>query len=218
MIQIANVLSAPECDAIVEALRPDAYWISGAKTAGGQARQAKYNLQADHQQPAVRGALKKIEKTVLAHRVVKAYAQPDRLIRPMINRFDPGMAYGAHVDAPLIDGQLTDLSFTLFLKGPQTHGGGALIIQNDGSEDLIKLEKGHLVLYSAAHIHRVGEVTEGSRIAAVGWIKSRIASPDLRAALFEMEQVIAALESPESADARLKLTNARNRLIRLFAR
>ncbi|MEL6790974.1 MAG: Fe2+-dependent dioxygenase [Pseudomonadota bacterium] len=218
MIQIANVLPEPDCDAITDALGVEDCWISGESTAGGQARQVKHNLQADLNTAPVRGVIEKIVKAISTNTIVKAYAQPKQIVRPMINRFDREMAYGNHVDAAFIDGQPTDLSFTLFLTDPDTYEGGDLIIQNDGSEDVIKLAKGHLVLYSAAHVHEVTMVTKGCRIAAVGWITSRIASAEARAALFDIEQVLAAMDRMEDRAAWLKLTNARNRLLRLFSR
>ena len=57
----------------------------------------------------------------------RAAANPKQLVKVMLSRYKPGMAYGTHVDNALMGGIRTDLSFTLFLKEPDTYEGGALV-------------------------------------------------------------------------------------------
>ncbi len=217
ILQIANVLTSHEVAAVRAAITDAALWVDGAATAKGRARAVKNNEQAAAEMPPVRGALAKIGEAVLANATVAAGAQPAALARVMLSRYGPGMSYGAHVDAAYIDGVRTDVSFTLFLNEPGDYDGGALVIDSAGAEDAIKLAAGALVLYPATSVHRVEPVTRGQRLAAVGWIKSRVRQADHRAILFELETVIADLDAAGApGPARDRLANVRNNLLRTF--
>lgn len=217
LLQIANILTPAECDAIRDALAPEDLWRDGKATAKGAARAAKHNLQADPSLPAVRGVLAKIEKAILSNPVFKAAAQPDRLARLIINKYATGMFYGDHTDAPYIDGVRCDLSFTLFLTDPGDYRGGALAIDNAGREDAIRGPLGCAVLYPSSSVHRVEPIEGGARLACVGWVRSRVKSADRRAILFDLETAIAdlkKLDAPQSL--RTRLANVRNNLLRTF--
>ena len=213
LLQIANILNDADCTAICAALDDEALWRDGAVTASGAARQAKNNVQADPDAPSVRGSLAKIESALRAHDVFAAAAQPVAFARLLVSRYSPGMSYSDHVDAAYINGVRADLSFTLFLNDPTDYDGGALCIENAGHTDEVKLPAGSVVLYPSTTIHRVEAVDRGIRIAAVGWIKSRVQSADARAVLFDLERAIA--DAP-NGPMRLRLNNIRNNLLRLF--
>lgn len=213
LLQITDILNNAECAAICDALSDDALWRDGAITAGGAARQAKNNVQADPGAAPVRGAIAKIESALRDNAVIAAAAQPATFARLLISRYGPGMAYGDHVDAAYIDGVRADLSFTLFLNDPGDYDGGALCIESAGHTDEVKLPAGSVVLYPSTTIHRVGAVESGVRIAAVGWIKSRVQSTEARAVLFDLETAIA--DTPDGP-LRLRLNTIRNNLLRIF--
>lgn len=217
ILQISDVLDAAHVAAIVEALSPPALWRDGAETALGRAKAVKRNLQADPGDPAVRGAAEVVSRAVLAQPLIEAAAQPASIARLLFSRSGPGMGYGAHVDAPYMDGVRTDLSFTLFLSPPETYEGGELVIDGPGAEDEIKLPAGGLVLYPSTFLHRVATVRAGERLAAVGWIRSRVAREDVRAVLFELDRVAALLQAGDpDQKAADRLQNARNNLLRAF--
>ena len=213
LLQIADILTHAECAAICDAISDETLWRDGAVTAGGAARQAKNNVQADPAAAPVRGAIAKIESTLRSHSVIAAAAQPASFARILISRYSPGMSYGDHVDAAYIEGVRADLSFTLFLNDPGDYDGGALCIENAGHTDDVKLPAGSMVLYPSTTIHRVAAVERGVRIAAVGWIKSRVQSAEARAVVFELDTAIA--DTPEGP-LRLRLNNIRNNLLRIF--
>lgn len=217
LLQIADILTPAEVSAIRDTLAGDALWRDGAATAKGRARAAKNNQQAATESRAVRGVIEKVQKSLRSDPVFKAAAQPAAFARIMISRYGAGMAYGDHVDAPYIEGQRTDLSFTLFLSDPDAYEGGELVIQSAGAEDSIKLPAGALVLYPATNVHRVAPVLSGERIAAVGWVRSRIRSAEHRALVFELESAIAEL-AHVTLDGRIRdrLSNLRNNLLRAF--
>ncbi len=217
LLQIEGILGQPECDAIRHAVENDDLWRDGRDTAKGGARSVKSNIQADAAAPAVKGAISKIIDTLRAHEVFQAAAHPSEMIRPTLNRYDAGMSYGDHVDAPYIHNQRTDLSFTVFLTDPDAYGGGELVIDNAGHEDRIKGPIGSVVLYPSTAVHRVEELTSGARICCIGWVKSRIRSAEKRELVFEMESVLADLRvcgAPLAVYNRL--LNLRNNLLRMF--
>jgi PKHD-type hydroxylase len=216
ILQIAGVLDEGALAAIRESLAAPGLWIDGRATAKGRAREAKANEQAAPTD-ASKAALSLIERALLAHPIFQSAAQPAALARLMLNRYGEGMEYGAHVDAPYIDGVRTDLSFTLFLSDPAAYDGGALIIDSAGAEDAIKPPAGTLALYPSTFVHRVERVTRGTRLAAVGWVKSRLRSAEHRAMAFELDRIgadLATLGAP--ADLRDRLQNLRNNFLRAF--
>ena len=215
LLQIPDVLTPAGLTAIQDALSDPTVWRDGAETAAGRARDVKRNLQASDG-AGVKGALAYVEKAVGGHAVVKAAAQPDRFARILFNRYDAGMKYGDHVDAAYIDGVRTDLSFTLFLSDPDSYDGGALVIDSAGAEDRVRLPAGALVLYPSTSVHRIEPVTRGTRLAAVGWIRSCVRDPQARAVLFELERLQTNLAAGPSGDALDRLANVRNNLLRIF--
>ena len=130
----------------------------------------KKNLQAraEVSAPIVRAIHEKLN----ANKIFLAAVQPKRITGTMINRYDQGMFYGKHNDAPEMNGIRTDFSFTLFLSPPEDYDGGELVIYADCEASKIKLPAGKMVLYPTRFVHEVTEVTRGTRIAAVGWVES----------------------------------------------
>lgn len=217
LLQIADILSREECVAIIEALSNSRFWRDGKSTAKGRAREVKSNLQADAAAAEVKGAIKKIEMALRANPVFCAASQPAQFARIILNRYGPGMGYGAHVDAPFIEGVRSDLSFTVFLSDPADYEGGALIIDNAGHEDEIRGGAGSVVLYPSTAVHRVDEVATGERFACIGWVKSRIRSGDHRSILFDLETAIAELQNTSAPkELRDRMANVRNNLLRTF--
>lgn len=217
LFQIARILKPTECKAIAEALSDDHLWLDGKATAMGAARLAKQNLQADPKTTVVKGVLAKVEKALCANAVFKAAAQPARFGRLMINRYETGMSYGDHVDAPYINDIRSDLSFTVFLSDPDTYDEGALIIEGAGQQTAIRGPLGSAVLYPSTAVHRVEAVTHGERLACVGWVRSRVKASDHRAILYDLETVIADLNQLDTpVGIRNRLNNVRNNLLRNF--
>lgn len=214
ILQISDVLDTPKIAAVLETAAADGFWSDGRDTAEGRAKSVKNNLQALASGPA-KGVLEMLARTVLDNELIKSAARPAALVRMMLSRYGEGMEYGAHVDAAYIDGNRTDLSFTLFLNEPAEYEGGELIIDSAGAEDIVKLPAGSLVLYPSTSVHRVARVTRGVRTACVGWIKSRVRSAEDRAMLFELDRIgadLAACGAPSGIGDRL--ANIRNNLLR----
>ena len=215
---IDNVLDVHALNSIVEVLQDDQLFEDGGKTAGGAARAVKHNQQARPVVDAVRGARTLVEDALMAHSDFKSAAIPAKIVRLTFNRYVAGMQYGAHVDDAFINGVRTDLSFTLFLSAPDAYEGGELVVQRHDGDEQVKLPKGSLYLYPSHSLHYVAPVEDGVRLAAVGWVKSRVRAEEHRAILFDLHQALRQLPSGAEAQAiRLKLLRARNSLLRLWA-
>lgn len=186
-------------------------WRAGSETAGWLARTVKHNQQA-LLEPSVREALR---IRILEHPVVRSAALPAQGSLPLCSRYESGMAYGSHSDDAQIGGVRTDLAYTLFLSDPTHYSGGELVLEDLLGDQALKLPAGSLLLYDCGVPHRVAPVTQGVRLAAVGWIQSRVADAALRADLFELERVRQMLrDQPAATDALQGLSLVYNRLLR----
>lgn len=215
IFQIANILSEAELGALCELLSQEHLFEDGRRTAGWRARQRKSNLQAASDSPLANGALRKIETALRKNEVFQAAARPRSIAKILLSRYEPGMAYGEHVDDAVIAGQRTDLSFTLFLSDPESYGGGELVIERAEGERAFKPPAGQLVLYPTTMLHRVEPVTGGLRLAAVGWVRSLVREDAQREALFDLDQVARLLREGSDPERAMDLVlKTRNNLLR----
>jgi PKHD-type hydroxylase len=185
ILAVADVLSAADVAALRDGLAAAAF-IPGADTAGWSARLVKGNLQASDA-PEVEAMRALVQQRLMAHPVLALATRPKTILGPLFARYQPGHAYGAHVDNALIGGVRTDLSFTLFLSDPQSYDGGELVIDTPSGEEAFKLASGSVVTYPATTLHRVQPVSGGERLAAAGWIRSHLRDAAQRELLFDLE-------------------------------
>lgn len=216
MLTLQGVLAPEDVVRVVEGLAT-APFRDGRKTAGGDAKKVKSNLQADGSDEKVAALADFVKKAIERHPVFAAYARPARWSKLMFNRYGPGQAYGAHVDDPMMGADAerlrTDLSFTLFLSDPAAYEGGGLIIDGLDGEREARLAAGDMILYPTGELHRVEPVTRGERLACVGWIQSLIRRQDQREILFDLARVRAAMGPGEP---RLTLDKSVANLVRLW--
>jgi PKHD-type hydroxylase len=215
-LRIGAVLSPHELSAVVEALSK-AEFEDGRRSAGWHAKQVKRNEQAGPG-PAIDAVLAKVKQALLAHDVFIAAARPKSFVKILVSRYQPGMAYGTHVDDALMEGQRTDLSFTLFLSDPDRYAGGELVIEDSLEDRSIKLPGGELILYPSATLHRVEPVTQGTRLAVVGWLRSYVRDPARREILFDLELTLRELFERDGKTAIFdRLVKTRTNLLRQWA-
>jgi PKHD-type hydroxylase len=215
-LRIGAVLSPHELSAVVEALS-NAEFEDGRRSAGWHAKQVKRNEQAGPG-PVIDAALAKVKQALLAHDVFIAAARPKSFVKILVSRYQPGMAYGTHVDDALMEGQRTDLSFTLFLSDPDRYAGGELVIEDSLEDRSIKLPAGELILYQSAALHRVEPVTQGTRLAVVGWLRSYVRDPARREILFDLELALRELFERDGKTAIFdRLVKTRTNLLRQWA-
>lgn len=185
-IVIGNVLSAEEVGTVRAALAR-ARFVDGKATAGFAARQVKNNRQAEGSDRSLGPIRTLVAERILGNEVFRLAVRPKALSPLLFSRYETGMHYGSHVDDALMGGMRTDVSFTLFLSDPASYDGGDLTIESAAGEEAFKLAAGALVAYSATSLHRVADVTRGTRLAAVGWARSFIRDPARRELLFDLD-------------------------------
>jgi PKHD-type hydroxylase len=170
MIIIENFLPQDKLEEL-KAILATCKYVDGIETAGGAAaKDMKSNLQVDHKDPNGAKANEYVLENVKACQPLQAYALPYKIGPITFSRYHEGMKYNNHIDAaimPMPGAFLrTDVSFTIFLSGPDEYEGGELVIISDSTENSFKGKAGTLVAYSSGLLHRVNEVRSGSREVA----------------------------------------------------
>jgi len=217
MLRIAELFDGEDLAVLQDRLAEPVLFADGRTTAGWHAREVKHNLQA-RRGGVVDEALATIRRTLLKHEVFAIAARPKAIPRLSISRYEPGMAFGTHVDDALMDGVRTDLSFTLFLSDPESYQGGALVIDDAYGEREVKLPAGELFLYPSTTLHRVAPVTDGVRLAAVGWVRSFVRDPNQRELLFDLETALRAVFARDGKSPLFDtLVKTRTNLLRMWA-
>ncbi|WP_071672840.1 Fe2+-dependent dioxygenase [Nioella nitratireducens] len=213
---IDGVFDAPTVAALRAAVA-ELDFEDGHTTAGPLARLVKNNAQAAPS-PDRDAVLKKVERTLWAHPGFQSVARPRAVVRLLISAYAGGQAYGTHVDDALMAGARTDVSFTIPLTAPDAYEGGALVVQDRVEERGFKPEPGQAIVYPSDTLHRVEPVTEGQRVAIVGWVTSWVRDPAKRDILFDLDESIAA-ETARGADPAqlLRLSKTRSNLLRMWA-
>lgn len=214
ILHLAQCLSAVDLEVIHEAIHTTPFY-DGKGTAGRAAREVKHNQQADD--AAVSGVLRLIEQRLWDQDLFKLAARPQQFVRLMLSRYQPGMAYGTHVDEALINDQRTDISFTVFLSSSDSYQGGELVLEDSSGERSWKLEAGDVLLYPATYLHRVNTVEKGERLVVVGWLTSRLRDAGQRELLFDLELALREEFNVRGKTAQYdRLSKVRNNLLRLL--
>ncbi len=137
-------------------------WIDGRATAGHQAVRVKDNMQLPEDHPAARELGEMVVGACSRNAMFVSAALPLRVFPPLFNRYRGGQSFGTHVDTAIrqITGTphriRTDLSATLFLADPSEYDGGELVVEDNYGVHNVKLPAGHMILYPATSLHRVG--------------------------------------------------------------
>ena len=189
IFSIDNVLTSEELKFLVDSLE-QADFVDGKTTAGWHAKFVKNNMQLKSE-TTYTSALRELVKTALKRNALFQSALQPKIIHSMLfSRYEKGMSYGRHVDNALMGNQeflRSDVSFTLFLSSPSTYKGGELVIESSDGDRTYKLEAGSAIIYPSSTLHQVEPVTEGVRLAAVGWIQSLVRDPNEREILFDLD-------------------------------
>lgn len=189
IVCIADVLSPDEVTQIKAGLA-EAKFVPGAATAGWHAKLVKQNEQVARQAAE---PLKAVVQNALARNALfQAIAYPRIIHSLLFSRYGVGMSYGRHTDNALMGGAnfyRSDLSFTVFLSGPDDYDGGELVIEGADSEQPYKLAAGSAIVYPSTTLHRVEPVVRGDRTVAVGWVQSLVRDATRREILFDLETV-----------------------------
>ena len=179
--------------AVLRSRLAEARWDDGRVTAGHQSTAVKANLQIGPDTAVGRELGLIVVRALEQSPAFMSAALPRHGFPPLCNRYDVGMAFGAHIDNAIrqVPGTAqrlrTDLSATLFLSDPGDYEGGALVIEDSYGSHAVKAGAGDLVLYPARSLHRVEPVTRGCRLAAFFWVQSMVKSGDHREMLYDLD-------------------------------
>lgn len=208
LLRLPSVLNRETLE-VVRAMLARARFVDGKLSAGQAARRVKNNQELDPRASELESLNNLVMNSLVEHPLYRSAALPLRVAAPYFARYTPGMAYGEHVDDPVMggDGGLyrSDASITLFLNDPESYDGGELVIRTPAGEQQVKYAAGDAVLYPSSSLHRVATVTRGERLVAVTWLQSLVRDPLRRELLHELNVVRERLlaSEPESENAKL---------------
>ena len=206
LLHIPKVLTEAQvahCRAIMETAK----WVDGRETSGHLAARVKQNLQVDEATPEAREIGNVVVTALERTPLFMAAALPLKVFPPLFNRYEPGMAFGAHVDNAIREltsspqRVRTDLSATLFLSRPGEYDGGELVVDDTYGAHSVKLPAGDMILYPAASLHRVQPVTRGARLASIFWVQSMVRDDGERSLLFDLDMAISQVSEPDPDDS-----------------
>ncbi len=199
-----------------------ANFVDGRLSAGAVARRVKNNEELDARATELERLNTLVMNRLVQHPAYRGGALPLHVASPYYARYQPGMAYGNHLDDPIMgaDGlrYRSDIAITVFLNAPEDYDGGELVIRTAFGSHAVKLPAGDGVLYPAGSIHQVNPVTRGERLVAVTWAQSLVRDPARRELLYELGQareklLQSAPDAPETAQVNTAYLN----LIRMWS-
>jgi PKHD-type hydroxylase len=223
LLHIPKVLTEAQvahCRAIMETAK----WVDGRETSGHLAARVKQNLQVDEATPEAREMGNVVVAALERTPLFMAAALPLKVFPPLFNRYEPGMAFGAHVDNAIREltsspqRVRTDLSATLFLSRSGEYDGGELVVDDTYGAHSVKLPAGDMILYPAASLHRVQPVTRGARLASIFWVQSMVRGDGERSLLFDLDMAISQVSevAPDNPGV-VALTGCYHNLLRRWA-
>ena len=193
-------------------------FIEGKATAGELLKSVKNNQQIPWNHPVMKEITDLVMRALGRCDAFMSLAQPRRLAAMLVSRYEPGMAYGAHVDAPTMgepNHVRSDVSFTLFLNEPDTYQGGELAFENGSGETAFKLPARSAICYPTGQLHRVRPVEQGERLAVVGWVQSLVREPAIRELLHDLSEARELLVGQEGTGRAVELlTKSYSNLLR----
>jgi PKHD-type hydroxylase len=162
-------------------------FVDGGTTAGWHAKLVKNNTQVDRMQPDYAPLNKAVSEAIMRHPTFRMAARPRQITPLLFSRYRDDMAYGTHIDDPIMYNLRSDVSFTLFLTDPAEYEGGELVMETSAGEQSFKPPAGQMIIYPSTTLHRVEPVKKGERVAAVGWCQSQIRDPAQREILYDLD-------------------------------
>lgn len=221
LITIESVIDTRQLAVIRQAL-DNAPYVDGRLSAGKVASRVKQNLEINPQEQVASDIAKVIMGNLYNTEAFKLATLPYRVATPIVARYTPGMHYGEHIDDPVMgaEGQRfrCDIATTVFLNEPDEYDGGELVVRTTYGEKRVKLAAGSAVVYPAASLHQVSDVTRGTRLVAVTWIQSMVRDPAKREILYELGLAREGLldSSPESETCK-QIDHSYTNLVRMWA-
>jgi len=218
LLKIKSLLTAPEIARLGDLSR-ELRFVDGRVS--NPANVSKNNLQADHTDARYGESVQIVSAALVRSREFVDFAMPKRIAPPLLCRYEPGMQYGAHADAALIQLANTrlrsDLSCTVFLNEPSTYDGGELSIVIGNQALPFKLPPGEAIVYPSTTLHEVVPVRSGQRLVSITFIESYIVDQHQRTQVYELNEIAALEGNTMSWENRVRLDVVRQNLMRMWS-
>jgi PKHD-type hydroxylase len=218
LLKIKNLLSAEEC-ARLAALAGELRFVDGRVS--NPANTSKQNLQADAADPKYAESVQIVANAMGRSREFASFAIPKRVAPPLLCRYEPGMKYGSHADAAII--QLTtgkirsDLSCTVFIADPSSYEGGELAMVLGNQTLAFKGAPGEAIVYPSTLLHEVVPVRSGQRLVSITFIESHVADQHERMQVYELNEIAAIEGLRMNPESRVRLDVVRQNLLRMWS-
>jgi PKHD-type hydroxylase len=217
-LKIRDLLNAPEI-ARLAALSRELHFVDGR--ASNPANVTKNNLQADAADPKFAESARIVGNAFARSREFADFAMPRRVAPPLMCRYEPGMKYGAHADAAILqignDRLRSDLSCTVFIGDPATYEGGELVIVAGNQSLPFKEAPGTAIVYPSTTLHEVVPVRTGQRLVSITFIESFIADQHRRMQVYELNEIAALEGNTMHWESRVRLDVVRQNLMRMWS-
>ncbi len=217
-LKISRLLAAADI-ARLTVLARELHFVDGRVS--NPANQTKDNLQADHKDPKYVESVQIVNAAFSRSREFIDFAMPKRVAPPLLCRYEPGMKYGAHADAALIQlGNVSlrsDLSCTVFVNDPQTYEGGELSIVVGNQAIAFKGAAGEAIVYPSTALHEVVPVRSGQRLVSITFIESFVADQHQRMQIYELNEIAALEGLTMKWENRVRLDVVRQNLLRMWS-
>ncbi|MEO8304254.1 MAG: Fe2+-dependent dioxygenase [Betaproteobacteria bacterium] len=218
-LKIKNLLAAPEI-ARLTALSRELRFVDGRVS--NPANVTKDNLQADHTDPKYAESVQIVSAALGRSREFVEFAMPKHVAPPMLCRYEPGMKYGGHADAALLQvgnaRMRSDLSCTIFVNDPSAYHGGELSIEVGTLAIPVKGAAGDAFIYPSTSLHEVVPVRSGQRLVSITFIESFIADQHQRTQVYELNEIAALEGGTMKWENRVRLDVVRQNLMRMWSR
>ena len=218
LLKIKNLLSPEECSRLV-ALSGELKFVDGRVS--NPANTTKQNLQADTADPKYAESVQIVTAALARSREFGSFAIPKRVAPPLLCRYEPGMKYGSHADAAIIQlsaGKLrSDLSCTVFIADPSTYEGGELAMVLGNQTLAFKGAPGEAIVYPSTLLHEVVPVRSGQRLVAITFIESHVADEHERTQVYELNEIAAIEGLRMNPESRVRLDVVRQNLLRMWS-
>lgn len=215
-----KALLQPADVARLTALSAQLRFVDGRVT--NPANTTKQNLQADYADPKYAESVQVLQAAIGRSEEFMNFAMPKRIAPPLLSRYEPGMKYGAHADAAVMNipgARLrSDLSCTIFIAPPSSYEGGELSIVAGTRTLAFKGEPGSAIIYPSTMLHEVVPVRSGQRLVAITFIESMIADQHQRQQVYELNEIAALEGLTMKWENRVRLDIVRQNLMRMWAK
>jgi PKHD-type hydroxylase len=207
LIKIPGILDASKLSNIRKIL-DNAKFVDGKLSAGKHAKKIKNNEEMDQESQQAQYLDQLVVGGLAENKTFRNAALPHKVSQPFFARYSKGMAYGDHIDDPVMgaagERYRADISVTVFLNEPDDYQGGELVINTSFGQQKIKLPAGYVIMYPSSRLHQVTEITKGERRVAVLWLQSMVRDPGKREILYNLNLARESLmqsqpDAPETA-------------------